>query len=247
MRIIRNKLLFNTRRASSVASRASKLCNTQDAGRRTRQGFTLVELVVSMNAAFIVMVTGALLVSSGYRSWNRAFKTANSEARLGALDTMISLGTTGRKSNKMDYCLYTYSSGKYTRITASNPDDVLKGQAIEFRYWDTELDSSLMNPSKTATAYAFFYLENGQLKVDYGPFPIGGPGGVNAAGAISGTATTTITLAQNVTSVEFSHTARNSTGDGNGCIRMKLIITDPTDGTSKTTLAATLMRNTWPQ
>jgi type II secretory pathway pseudopilin PulG len=211
-------------------------------------GLTLIETLVAMAAAFIVMLTVALLVQSGYRGWNQTFNNANRESRLGALDTMIALGAIGRKSNKMDYRVYEFDGATYEQVGVdppSNPDDILIGQAVEFRYWDKELDADLVNPTITATAYALFYLSGDKLKVDYGPYP---PGGVNASGnRITGANVTTVTLAQNVFSVEFSHTAKNITGDGKGSVRMKLVVTDPEDGSTKTTLAATLMRNVWPQ
>jgi hypothetical protein len=204
-----------------------------------------------MAAACIVMLTAALLVQSGYRGWNQTFNNANRESRLGALDTMIALGAIGRKSNKMDYRLYAVTGSNFQRVLPSVDEEVVVGQAVEFRYWDTELDSGIMSPDVNATAYALFYFdsENGYLKVDYGPYdPPDSPGGVNAAGNRNTVGNIkTVTLAENVTSVEFSHTAGGEAGNGEGCVRMKLVITDTTDGSSKTTLAATFMRNVWPQ
>jgi type II secretory pathway pseudopilin PulG len=228
---------------------------TQDAtrlssskSRRRTHGLTLIELVVAISTASIVMLTAALLISSGYRSWNQTYNNANSEARLGAMDAMVALGAIGRKSNKMDYRIYRVVDNTFEQVgidPPSNPDDILIGQAVEFRYWDIELDAGMINPASTATAYALFYVDDGQLKVDYGPYP---PGGINGDHHREpGEDVTTITLTRNVTSIEFSHTAKNITGDGKGCVRMKLIIYDTTDKSSKTVLAATLMRNVWPQ
>jgi hypothetical protein len=221
--------------------------------RATRKGLTIIELIAAIGIASIVMLSAAMLVSSGYKGWNQTYNNANSEARLGAMDTMIALGAIGRKSNKMDYRIYEFDGATYERVGVdppSNPDDILTGQAVEFRYWDTELDADLMSPDVNATAYALFYLDpdNHQLKVDYGTYnPPDSPGGINGAGHRNTINVSTQTLARNVASVEFSHTAKNITGDGYGCVRMKLIITDSTDGLPKTTIAATLMRNTWPQ
>jgi prepilin-type N-terminal cleavage/methylation domain-containing protein len=213
---------------------------------KSQKGFTLIELVMAIVIASVVMMAVALLVYSGQKSWLRAFNTTNSEARLGSLDSMVALGAMGRKSNKVDYRLYKLVSGQYQRATPiSNPEEPVIGDAIEFRYWDTELDADLMNPATTATAYAIFYLECGELKMSFGDYP---PGGITEAGYIrTGGDVTTVTLTENVSSVEFGHTTRNMAGDGKGCIRMKLIIIDPIDGSAKTTLAATLMRNVWPQ
>jgi hypothetical protein len=225
----------------------NKILRTSNAKHRTSSGLTLIEAVVAMAAACIVMLTAALLVSSGYRGWNQTFENANRESRLGALDSMIALGSIGRKSNKMNYCLYRVDGAAYTKaVPLVDPEEVVKGQAIEFRYWgDTELDADLMNPATTATAYALFYLDGDKLKVDYCPsYP---PGGINSSGhRVTGAGVTTVTLAKNVTSVEFSHTTKDMDGDGKGCVRMKLVTKDPKDDSVKTTLAATLMRNVWP-
>ncbi len=211
-----------------------------------RGGFTLIELIVAMNASLIVMTTTALLVHSGHRGWVKTFNSTNCESRLGALDTMVALGAVGRKSNKTDYRLYRITGDHYDRVLPlADPEEILIGQAIEFRYWDTDLDADLMDPAVTATAYALFYLDGSNLRADYGHYP---PGGISVSGQrITGAGAMTVTLARNVSSVEFSHTAKNMLGDGRGCVRMKLVITDPADGAPKTTLSATLMRNVWPQ
>lgn len=220
----------------------------QDKQRRSSTGLSQIELVVAMAIAFIVMLTTAILVQSGYRGWNQIYNNTNAESRLGALDTMTALGSIGRKSNKVDYRMYKkLSSGYYQRATPlANPEEVVEGNAVEFRYWDGDLRADFMDPDVNATTYALFYLDNGQLKINYGPYP---PGGIDeASGTIrSGTGITTTTLTKNISSVKFSHTTKNMAGDGKGCVRMKLVITDPNTGLSKTTIAATLMRNVWPQ
>jgi hypothetical protein len=228
---------------SAIASRA-----TSHERRAARKGLTLIELVVALTIAFVVMLTTALLVHSGYRSWTETYNKANCEGRLGALNTMTALGAIGRKSNKMDYCIYEVTGDNFEKVLPSiEPEEILTGQAVEFHYWDTGLDADLMNPATTGTAYALFYLDGGQLKVDFGPYdPPGEPGGINASHHRV-IPTTTITLAKDVNDVEFSHTTRNMNGDGKGSVRMKLTITDPADGSSKTILAATFMRNVWPQ
>ncbi|MGA2171663.1 MAG: hypothetical protein ABSG82_01440 [Sedimentisphaerales bacterium] len=223
---------------------------TQDKQRRSSAGLSQIELVVAMAIAFIVMLTTAILVQSGYRGWNQTYNNINAESRLGALDTMTALGAIGRKSNKLDYRVYKkLASGSYQRATPLvNPEEIVTGDAVEFRYWDGDLSADFMNPDVNANSYALFYLDNGQLKINYG-LDLYPPGGINeASGTIrSGTGITTTTLTKNISSVEFSHTTKNMAGDGMGCVRMKLVITDPNSGLSKTTIAATLMRNVWPQ
>jgi len=128
---------------------------------------------------------------------------------------------------------------------------VVSGDAVEFRYWDVELDSEdshqLMDVTKTATAYALFYLEGDTLKVDYGPYP---PGGVPAGGGArnSSNASTTL-LAENASADPnigaFSHTTLN--GVGQGCVRINIILTDPEDNESIRVTTAAMMRNIWPR
>ena len=231
--------ILDTRDPSPVA----RMTNNQRG--TTRKGLTLIEVMAAIGASSIVMLAGALLIFSGYKGWIQTYNDANCESRLGTMETMIVFGTIGRKSNKMDYRIYEVTGDTFEQVLPlADPEEILTGQAVEFRYWNTELDPSLMDPDTTATVYALFYLDDNQLKVDYGPCP---PGAIDTLGhRITGGDTATTTLAENVVSVEFSHTAKNMTGDGKGCIRMKLIITDSTDGTPKTTIAATLMRNSWP-
>jgi hypothetical protein len=211
-----------------------------------RTGFSLIELVMTIITALIVMLAVAMLVYSGQRSWAQIYARANSESQVGSMNAMVALGAFGRKSNKMNYSLYELVANRYVKVLpVSQPEEVVVGDAVEFRYWDTPLSDDLVDNEKTATAYAFFYLDNGNLKIDYGPYP---PGAIDGAGyRISGGAVTTVTLVHNITGVEFSHTTKNMAGDGKGCVRMKLTVTDPDTGASKVILAATLMRNTWPQ
>jgi hypothetical protein len=125
---------------------------------------------------------------------------------------------------------------------------------VEFRYWDVELDKAdshgLLDATKTATAYAFFYLDDGQLKVDYGPYPPGavpdGGGSKNSSGII-----TKVLLAENVSTDKdsgvgaFSHTTVGGTGQGS--VRINIVLTDPEDNESIRVATATLMRNIWPR
>jgi hypothetical protein len=103
----------------------------------------------------------------------------------------------------------------------------------------------MMTPTSVANRYALFYLDGSQLKLDTGTSAGGLTGGaINAAGHRVGG--NTITLANHVTSVAFTHTTKNLVGDGKGCVRMRLEINDPADNKSKTVIAATYIRNVWP-
>jgi prepilin-type N-terminal cleavage/methylation domain-containing protein len=214
--------------------------------KKSKTGFTLVELIMAMAASLVVLLAVAILSFSGQRSWTRTYNTNNSDLHIGTVGTTAALGVFGRKANKTDYRVYKKStSDSYSRaLPVSEPEEIVTGDAVEFRYWDTGLTEDIMTATKTATAYALFYVQNNDLKIDYGPFP---PGGIDGSGnRITGTDVTTVTLIRNVTSVEFSHTTINMAGDGKGCVRMKLTAPDPITGNPKVILAATLMRNTWP-
>ncbi|MBN2020039.1 MAG: prepilin-type N-terminal cleavage/methylation domain-containing protein [Sedimentisphaerales bacterium] len=211
----------------------------------SKGGFTLIEIVIAMSASLVVVLCAGVLVQNGHRSWARAFNYANSKAQLDALATTITFGSMGRKSNRLDYRLYTIESGKFIPAVASpaGPDLVVKGEAVEFHYWDADLNSAFMNVDIKGTAYAIFYLDGKKLMLDLGPLP---PGGIDAAGnKLEGAYVTTLTLAENVQALEFSHTTRNTDSDGKGCVRLNMTIQDPNENTPTTVTAATLMRNTW--
>ena len=224
-----------------------------------RNGFTLIELMVAIALGCIVMLPVAMLIQSGYQSWNQTYATANCDSRLDSIATTTSFGSTGRKSNKNDYYVYKVTGGVFTAsppVNLLDPDEILKGQAVEFRYWSSDLTAAMLTPTSFADRYALFYLDNGQLKLDTG-ISTGGPtgGAINAAGnRVTGGGVSTVTLAKNVTNVEFSHTKKTPTGGGWGCVRMNLTIVekinnDPANNKYRTVtvLAATYIRNVWPQ
>jgi hypothetical protein len=209
---------------------------------------TLVELIIGIVASIIVIFAVAALLISGHRGWNNAFKYANGDIQVNAIETMINFGITGRKSNKSDYKLYKNEDGTYEIVKPlTDPEEVVFGDAIEFRYWDEELNDSLMDTDKTGTAYALYYVEDDMLKVDRGPYnPAGGyPGGVDSSGNKTETDRTLI-LARNVQSAIFSHTTKNADGDGKGCVKLDLWLYDPNDDQDINIKTATLMRNVWP-
>jgi len=229
-----------------------------------RNGFTLIELTVAMAIGFIVMLPVAMLIQSGYRSWNQAYRTANCDSRLDSIATTTSFGTIGRKSNKNDYYVYSVSGTTFAAppVNPLDPDEILTGQAVEFRYWSTDLAAAMLTPTSVADCYALFYLDNTnpdnvQLKLEISDPTHGGigPPAINAAGhRVNGTGATTTILANHVTSVAFSHTKKTPTGGGLGCVRMNLTIKEKTNNDpannqyrTVTVIAATYIRNVWPQ
>jgi len=221
--------------------------------RKTRSGITIIELVITMViGTMLVSVVGILLVS-GQRAWNRTYNSAHKQIKGDAQDVMIRFSSIGRKSNRIDYTIYDISGSTFTPTVpqTANPEEVVSGDAVEFRYWDVELDSedshALMDVTKTATAYALFYLDDEKLKVDYGPYP---PGAVPEGGGNKNSSDiTTTTLAENVTTDPnigaFSHTTLN--GVGLGCVRINITLTDAEDDERIRVTTATMMRNIWPR
>lgn len=214
--------------------------------RQSKNAFTLIEMIVAMAASVFVLLAVAILTASGQKSWSNTYNKNNSDLQVGTIGATTVLGAFGRKSNKTDYRIYKkLVTNKYERVVPeTDPEEVVVGDAVEFRYWEGELTADMINANKTATSYVLFYLDHGDLKTDYGLYP---PGGVDAGGnRLTGGDITTVTLIRGVTAAEFSHTTQNMAGDGKGCVRMKITATDPVTGNPKVILAATLMRNTWP-
>lgn len=217
-----------------------------------RCGLTLIELVTAMVIGVVAVMTLAVLLSAGQRNWTQAYNLANKGIQIDALQTMISFGSTGRRSNKTDYRLYKVNGSTFTRVTppAGSPVSVVNADAVEFRFWDGELTPAYMDSSVTATRYALFYLDGTTLKMDIGPYDsatkIGGVTPAESGSRTTGPDVTTRTIAENVTSLNFSHTTKNAAGDGDGSVRIDAVLTDPQDGRFVEVKAATLIRNVWP-
>jgi hypothetical protein len=217
-----------------------------------RAGITLFELVITMvMAPMLILAIGVLLVG-GQRSWRQTYDSAHKEIKQQAQDVMITFGSMGRKSNRLSYIIYEVEGSTFTPAEPeTSGEEVVTGDAVEFRYWDVELDQddtyNLIDSTKKATAYALFYLDDDKLKVDYGPYP---PGAVpSGSGSRNTSDVTTIVLAENVSADPdigaFSHTT--VAGDGQGSVRIHITLTDPEDGDTIEIMTATLMRIIWPR
>ena len=68
--------------------------------RKTKHGFTIIELVVAMSAALIVVLVVGILLVSGQRSWARAFSYAYAKPQLDAIVSTISFGSLWQKSQQ---------------------------------------------------------------------------------------------------------------------------------------------------
>ncbi len=72
----------------------------------------------------------------------------------------------------MDYKLYKIVGNKFVAaVPLVNPEEVVTGEAVEFHYWDKDLDADIMKTSIKGTAYALFYLDGDKLMLDTGPLP----------------------------------------------------------------------------
>jgi prepilin-type N-terminal cleavage/methylation domain-containing protein len=221
-----------------------------------RNGFTLIELIMAMTLGCMIMLIVATLVVSGQKSWKKSYDKANCQSQLDSIGAISSFGGYGRKSNKKDYYVYSVSGTNFTQVMpVSNPEENLTGQAVEFRYWSSDVTANMLTPTSKADCYALFYLDNTQpanvkLMLDVSDPTLGGfgPPAINTSRhRATGTGITTVILASYVYSVAFTHTTKDMAGDGYGSVRMRLVINNPADGGSKTFLAATCLRNTWPE
>lgn len=218
-----------------------------------RTGLTLVEFIITMVIGAMLMLVVGVLTASGQRGWNDIYASVHKEVEEDGRVVMVTFGSVGRKSNRVGYTIYTAAiNGTFEPAEPQTADEeVVAGDAVEFRFWDVELDQGdsheLIDVTKLATAYAFFYIADDTLKVDYGPYP---PGAVPAdGGSRNTTGVTTMTLAENVVTdpnmAPFSHTTIG--GVGQGSIRMNIALTDPETGDTVTLKTATSMRNVWPR
>jgi type II secretory pathway pseudopilin PulG len=219
-----------------------------------RNGFTLIEIVVAIVINMIVISGVGVLLVGGNRAWQKCYDSANNKIKQDALVTMLEFGNAGRKANRLCYTIYKNINGSYYPALpeTNNPEEIVHGDAVEFRYWDEEIDSTdslnLMDTSKMATAYAFFYIDDKKLKVDYGPCPPGAVPGSN--GKKNTTGVTTNILAENVFTSDaqegaFSHTTRN--GVGQGSVRINITLKNPDNDESVQIMTATYLRNIWPR
>ena len=222
---------------------------------RFGSGVTMVEITLAMVLNSIVALSVGILLIGGNRGWQKIYNSANKEIKQEALITTLTFGSIGRRANRLSYTIYKVNQGTFLPALpeTSDPQEIVSGDAVEFRYWDVALDekdsSNLMDNTKKATAYALFYFENNKLKIDYGPYPPGAvpdDGGVrNTTGVITEVLADNASIDENSETGAFSHTTIN--GVGQGCVRINVNLTDPeTDETVKV-MTSTLMRNMWPR
>jgi len=222
---------------------------------RFSSGMTLIEITLAMALNSIVALAVGILLVGGNRGWQKIYNSANNKIKQDALATTVAFGSIGRRANRLSYKIYKVSGSTFLPALpqTEDPQNVVSGDAVEFRYWDVALDETdshdLMNSTKKATAYALFYIEDNKLKIDYGSYP---PGAVpDGGGARNTSGVVTEVIAENVSMDEeseigaFSHTTIN--GVGQGSVRININLKDPETGETVKIVTSTLMRNVWPR
>ena len=197
--------------------------------RRLSGGVALIEVVMAAAISMIPITAIVVLLITGQRNWRSGYNLANRQIEIDGQAAAVIFGRVGRKSD-YDNCKISH----LTKLTQK----LICGEMVEFRYWGnkrTKFVSSGGASGAGPTEYARFYLDeddgNGELKVDYGSYPLGS----------RQRATRSVSIADNVSNVEFSRVRFNTIGHGS--VKMKLTLTDPDDGKIITITAATLMRN----
>jgi Tfp pilus assembly protein PilV len=220
--------------------------------KKFRQGLTLIELILASVIAVMISLIMGMLLYAEQKNWNSTYTRVNKGIEIDALQTMITFGINGRKSNKMNYRVYNNVGDQFTRVvplSLPGAGQVLTGTAVEFRYWTENVPTPAImnNTSNTADAYILMYFDRAgkRLMMDRGTYDyVGDIGGVIGNQRNSNAATQVV--AENVENLKFSHTAKNDNGDGDGSIRMDITLVDHSTNRSITLKTASLMRNVWP-
>ncbi len=221
------------------------------AAKRRASGFTLVELIVTIVIAAIpILAVGTLLVGA-QKGWQQSYGAVHKPIQQDALATMTTFGSVGRRANRSTYKVYRIIHGAYVEAQPDPGETLAAGQAVEMHYWAEGFDPGALNmdtleTTNTGTHFALFYLENSELKVDFGEV-IDGVGAV-ANGARTHRDVNTQVLAHDVDLSAgrdvFNHTVIG--GQGQGCVRMNLRLRDD-DGQTVEIKTATLLRVIWPR
>ena len=217
-----------------------------------RHGFSLIELMVVIAIVAIPILAVGILAASGKKSFQQTYNSIHKPIREDAMAAMTAFGTIARKSNRSNYQVYKISNGAYTVAVPPYKQDVASGQAVEFRYWEQPFDPAnpgvnTLDVTNTGTNYALFYLDDRELKVDYGTV-VKGVGGIQDGVRITSHRTSTRVLSGHVDLTAgtdlFSHTI--SGGAGMGSVRMNIVLTDE-DGESVEIKTSALLRMNWPR
>ena len=209
----------------------------------------MVEMLMAMVVSSILVLSLGTLMVAGQRSWDQAYAAANHKMTSDAEVLMNVFGSVGRKSNRSSYVVYTRNKKKFIESEPESSDtEVVYGDAVEFRYWDGGFEAGLLDPEAVETDYAFFYIEDSELVVDYGRVRADGTGALKKNGK-KRNADRSMVLAENVSAGgegAFNHTT--VAREGQGCVRIDVILHDPNEvEEDMRVMTATYLRNVWPQ
>ncbi|MCK5174461.1 MAG: hypothetical protein KAR47_13785 [Planctomycetes bacterium] len=205
--------------------------------RRVRKGITLIELAVTCTISVIPLTAISVMVVGGQRDWERMYQRANRITEIEGHGATAIFGHIGRIS----YSEYSQllSVGDEAPVLSMAPGGGMleSGQVVVFRFWDQGAVSlghggpGNVGSSRLPNRYARFYHDTQEktLVVELGLYPGSQRDIVPQI------------LAENVTSVRFDRTEINNSKQG--CIRMEMTLTDPSDGRKSVVMATTLLRN----
>lgn len=202
-----------------------------------KSGFTILEMAITIVISSIIILAAATVMGSSQRGWNRLWNTIHSKIRSDSDNFGITFGAIGRKSNRNGYKLYVVEDDSFTEATDDDGDEVILGDSVEFVYWDVDFEEASETArqsllASTGNRYALFYIDGTDLKVDYGinPPAIVGNSRKNPQ--------STVTVAENLQSVEFSH-------ENTGCIRAKIVFEEDQNNREIEIVTSTYLRTEW--
>lgn len=218
---------------------------------KKRRGISLIEMLITMAMSFILVIAVGTLLVGGNHLWRKGYESANSRIKQDAHALMLTFGSIGRRSNRLNYTLYQKVDDRYVRAVGQSggAEQIVYGDAVEFRYWSADVPTSdMLDPSNTGTNFAFFYFDGSKLCIDYGNAPPGAIAGESGQ-RIQGAVDKTIVISENVIpdpNGAFSHTLISSVGQG--CVRINVTVRNPDNPNEQVrVVTATLLRNIWPR
>lgn len=206
----------------------------------SRSAFTILEIVIALAVSMILVLVVCALTASGNRAWLNAYAFGSSGQVDQARNSLTSFTSIGQKASIDHTFLYHRNSSLYVQVDPSAQTGTVTAQAVEFRYWDKQEQN--FNQS-APNRYAFFYVQDGDLMVDYGRYP---PGAVLNDSTRNRDDIITMLLAEEVevppgTKGPFIQTAES--GALTGAIRLNLRMENPPWGQAPHITAATRPQN----